>query len=239
MILAAIQYKAPKGQTQVAREQLAEMVAEAALRADIIVCPEMAVSGYVWSDRSEILPHTEMALGETFQCLAPIAQQHGCWIVCGIAERDGDSLYNSAIVISSDGELNCCYRKILLYDLDYSWAKSGQERMIIQTEFGTVAPAICMDLNDDRLLYWLWTARPDVLAFCTNWVNEGTDIDDYWAMRTSHWNGWLVAANSWGPDGGIGFRGESAILCPQKKTQTKAPIEGNCILYCDSNSVIK
>jgi N-carbamoylputrescine amidase len=235
MILAAVQYKPPKGQTQIARAELTAYVEKAAINhADIIVCPEMAVSGYVWENAEDVYPHTELENGETFDCLSPIARKYGVWIICGIAERQGESLYNSAIVISSTGELVCCYRKILLYDSDFLWAQSGNQRMIIQTEHGSLAPAICMDLNDDRLLYWLWAEKPDILAFCSNWLNEGTTIDDYWKMRTVNWNGWMIGANCWGEDKGTEFRGESAILDGSKETLVKAPIEGNCIIYCDT-----
>jgi len=232
MILAAVQYKPPKGQTQIARQQLVSFVQEAAENnADIIVCPEMAVSGYIWQDKADILPHVESASGETFQSLSPIAKQYQAWIICGIAEEEDGNLYNSAIVISSTGELVCCYRKILLFEADYSWAQSGHQRMLIQTEHGSIAPAICMDLNDDRLLYWLWRNKPDILAFCTNWLNEGSTIDDYWTMRTMHWSGWMIGANTWGEDCGTRFRGESAIIAPDKQTKVKAAIEGDCILY--------
>ena len=132
MILAAIQYKPPKGQTQVARSQLAELVMDAANNgADIIVCPEMAISGYIWNTIEEIWPHTEESSGETYRCLSAIAKQYGVWVVCGIAEREGKNLYNSALVISSSGELICCYRKILLYEADYAWAQAGAPAVMI------------------------------------------------------------------------------------------------------------
>ena len=236
MILAAIQYKPPKGQTQVARTQLAELVTDAAQNgADIIVCPEMAISGYIWSTTEEIWPHTEEAAGETYQLLSSIAEKYRVWVICGIAEREGKSLYNSAIVISSNGELICCYRKILLYKADHTWAQAGQQRMIIQTEHGRIAPAICMDLNDNKLLYWLWREQPDILAFCTNWLDEGSPIDDYWKLRTFHWSGWMVGANCWGEDNGTTFRGESAILDTHKRTRAKAALSGDCIIYCDTS----
>jgi N-carbamoylputrescine amidase len=232
MILAAVQYKPPKGETQVARSQLFSFVQKAAENdADIIVCPEMAITGYIWKDQNELLPHAEPANGKTFQMLSPIAKQHKVWIVCGIAERDGELLYNSAIVISSKGELICCYRKILLYEADYTWATKGNTRMLIQTEHGVLAPAICMDLNDNQLLYWLWEKKPDILVFCTNWLDEGSEIDEYWRMRTQHWDGWMIGANSWGEDCGTKFRGESAILDRRKNTCVKAPISGDHIIY--------
>ena len=97
---------------------------------------------------------------------AKIAKSYRSWIVCGIAEETSDgTLYNSAVVLSSTGELVACYRKIMLYELDETWCTPGSERMLIQTEFGSLAPAICMDLNDNELIYWMWRTKPDILAF--------------------------------------------------------------------------
>lgn len=238
MKLSAIQYKPPKAQVPLARDMLLSFVEQSAKNgSNIIVCPEMALSGYVFSDAQDILPHTETQTGPTFVALAKIAKAHKCWIVCGFAEQGADGLlYNSAWIINSAGELAGCYRKILLYDLDYTWATAGNQRMLFQTEFGSLAPAICMDLNDNNLIYWMWRSKPDILAFCTNWLNQQSTIDDYWMLRTSYWNGWMVGANTWGVDRDTEFRGESAIIAPNKQTQIKAEITGDCVLYCDTES---
>ena len=54
MKLATVQYTPPWGQPQVARRQLLALVREAAVQgANIIVCPEMAVSGYVFDSVEE------------------------------------------------------------------------------------------------------------------------------------------------------------------------------------------
>ena len=88
MKLSAIQYKPPKAQTQVARGELLHLVEQSAKQgADIIVCPEMAVSGYVFESKEHIRPHCERADGPTARELAKIAKTHRSWIVCGIAEQ--------------------------------------------------------------------------------------------------------------------------------------------------------
>ena len=127
MKLATVQYTPPWGQPQVARRQLLVLVRQAAIQgANVIVCPEMAVSGYVFDSAEEIRPFCETSNGPTFEALSPIAQEYQCWIVCGFAEIGEDGrLYNSALVIGSSGNLVACYRKILLYELDEVWATSG------------------------------------------------------------------------------------------------------------------
>lgn len=238
MKLAAVQYTPPWGQPQLARAELLSWVGDAAEHgANIIVCPEMAVSGYVFESAEEIRPFCEPADGPTFQALSPIARQYGCWIVCGFAELGEDNrLYNSALVINGQGTLVACYRKVLLYELDETWATAGDTRMLIETEFGTMAPAICMDLNDNGLIYWMWDAKPDLLAFCTNWLNQDSPIDGYWKLRTPYWEGWFIGANRCGEERGTPFRGESAIISPTKETCVQAAIEEDCVLLMDTES---
>lgn len=236
MKLAAVQYTPPWGMPDKARTDLCHLVRIAALEgAKIIVCPEMAVSGYVFHTTYEIRPFCEPADGQTYQHLSLIAQEFGCWIVCGIAEIGLEGhLYNSALVIGSSGKLVACYRKILLYELDEKWASLGQQRMLIQTEFGSLAPAICMDLNDNNFIYWMWETQPDILAFCTNWLNEDSPIHEYWKMRTPYWSGWFIGANRTGTERGIEFRGESAIISPSKDTVIQAGIRGDAVLLWDT-----
>ena len=177
------------------------------------------------------MPHTEKKDGPLYQQLSVIAKKNQAWIVCGYAEREQDKLYNSALVVRSDGSLACSYRKVLLYDADYSWSLSGESRYLITTEFGTLMPAICMDLNDNHLIRELWRSKPDIVAFCTNWLDEGTTVLDYWQNRLWGWDGFFLAANSWGPDGEISFCGQSAILEPGGLPIVQAEKAGNKILY--------
>ena len=69
--LAAVQYTPPWGDADKARTDLCHLVRIAALEgAKIIVCPEMAVSGYVFHTTDEIRPFCEPADGQTYQHLS-------------------------------------------------------------------------------------------------------------------------------------------------------------------------
>ena len=250
MKLAAVQYRPPKGDPDQARAELCGLVTEAAEQgARVIVCPEMATTGYIWESPAEIGPHTEEARGPTLQALGEVARSHGAWVVCGIAERfvpprqpavlarKGKTvahLFNAALVISDTGELATCYRKVLLYEADRVWANAGWRRPVCQADFGTLAPGICMDINDPRFVRHLRDTQPTVLAFCTNWVAEGVPVLPYWQERLQGWSGWMVAANTWGDDRGVGFSGESAILGPNGAVLAQAPVEGNAVLVAEA-----
>lgn len=234
MRLAAVQYQPPKAAPDVARAGLASYVRQAARAgAELIVCPEMTVSGYIWPDADAIRPHTEPADGPTAEILREAVRGTSAWVVAGIAERDGAQLYNSAVIVDAHG-LQACYRKVLLFDADRTWAAPGVERLLVRAPFGTFAPAICMDLNDVRFTRWLADARPDAVAFCTNWIDQGHDTLPYWRARLGGWRGWFVAANAWGADVGVRFSGRSTILDPDGRAVARASRTGDGVVLSPS-----
>ena len=247
MKLAAVQYRAPKGRPDRARAELAVLVADAGGRgADLVVLPEMATTGYIWESPAEIGPLAEPPRGPTFRVLSEAAASAGCWVVCGFPEAFEQvggpqdqrwvALYNSAMVISPAGELVTCYRKVLLFDADETWANPGHRRVVVPADFGRIVPGICMDLNDPGFTGHLERVDPAVLAFCTNWLEEGLDVHAYWASRLGGWRGWTVAANTWGDDRGTRFCGRSAILGPGGVVVAQAGVEGDGILLVDTEA---
>ncbi len=244
MRLAAIQYKPPKGRPDEARADIVRLVDEAGARgADLIVLPEMATTGYVWWKPQDVGPIAEEPRGPTYQALRSVAEKHGSWVVCGLPERHitGVSasgrrqvaLFNSAIVVMPDGDLATCYRKCLLFEQDHHWANAGWRRTVVRTELGRVATGICMDLNDPEFTEFLAYSHADILAFSTNWVDEGVVVHDYWRARLGGWQGWLVAANTWGEDEGTRFSGRSAIFAPGGELMAEAGFEGDEVLVVD------
>jgi predicted amidohydrolase len=213
--VAAVQFKGDRARLDDRRAALAGWIWGVGPGADMVVCPELAVSGYFFSDPAEARLVSEPADGPTFQALSPVARALRTWVVCGFVEADRDRLFNSAMVLRPDGTCAFVYRKTLLFEADEIWASPGDSGYAtFDTGSGSFGVGICMDLNDDGFLAWVERSRPSVLAFPTNWIEEGLDVWSYWAARLSGTGVALVAANSWGPEGTERFTGRSAILQP-------------------------
>ncbi|QLG74649.1 hypothetical protein HG535_0G05320 [Zygotorulaspora mrakii] len=93
---------------------------------DLVVFPEFALTGYNFHSRDHILPYTSRAKdGPSFDLARLVSKMFSCYTVIGYPERvstDADSkLYNSAILISPEGELVFNYRKSFLYNTDEDW----------------------------------------------------------------------------------------------------------------------
>jgi len=230
MQVSAVQFKPRRGQKAAALQALGALVDQAAPGADLVVLPEMAAIGYLFRTPAAARAVAEAPEGPTFQALAPLAKAHRAWLVAGFAEDAGPRLYNSALVIDPDGAVAGVYRKTLLFPPDYWWAEPGDSGYLaFDTDAGRFGVGICMDLNDDRFVTWARSARLDALAFPTNWVQEDGDVWGYWRARLHGVDGALVAANTYGPEGPIAFRGLSAIL-RRGEVLASAPATGDAVI---------
>jgi predicted amidohydrolase len=79
--------------------------------------------------------------------LGSAAARNRLWLGAGLMERDGDRLYNTAVLLNRNGELVGTYRKIHLPREE--WQKGiapGDSYPVFDTEFGKIAVQICYDV---------------------------------------------------------------------------------------------
>lgn len=230
-----MQFRPDKGAWQASADRLEGLIQQAADRgAQLIVCPEMALTGYLFPDAAAAAQVADPADGRTFQRFSQVARRCGAYLVLGYPEAAG-ALYNAALVLGPDGSLLASYRKRLLYEADESWATPGDGLYpLLPTPFGLLSVAICMDLNDDRFIDFLHEARPQIVAFCTNWIHEGFDIRPYWRMRLRGARCFFAAADTYGtesaPPASCRFLGRSAILDPNGRTLALAGETGDEVI---------
>ncbi len=234
--VAALQFKPDKaGPWDASARRLLALAEEAAAQgAELIVAPEMALSGYIFPDARAAAAVAEPAQGRTLARFAPLCEKAGCTLVIGYPEAAPapDRLYNSALIIGPGGLIGN-YRKRLLYELDYAWATPGDTPYpLVDTGPGTLSAGICMDLNDDRFTAFLRRRQPDLVAFCTNWIHQGLDIRPYWLDRLAGFRGTFIAANTYGPEEDTRFLGFSAIL-HGRATLALGPEEGDAVLVAE------
>ncbi|MBD3221277.1 acyltransferase [bacterium] len=83
--------------------------------ADLAVLPELFATGYQFRSRDELASLAEpIPDGPTCRALADHAAATDTTLVAGLAERDGDRLYNSAVLVRPDGSIER-FRKVHLF----------------------------------------------------------------------------------------------------------------------------
>jgi N-carbamoylputrescine amidase len=86
--------------------------------------------------------------GKYTDFLAGLATRYRMWLSAGCLERDGDKVYNSAVIIDRNGRIQLKHRKIdTLPWLTKELYDSGKPEDIrtIDTEFGRIGLTVCAD----------------------------------------------------------------------------------------------
>jgi N-carbamoylputrescine amidase len=127
--------------------RLAEVAAREAARqrADLLCLPEAADWGWLYQQaRRDAFPIP----GKYTDFLAELAKRHKMWIAAGCLEKDGEKVYNSAVIIDWTGRIALKHRKInTLEKLTKHLYDPGSPENIktIDTEFGRIGLTICAD----------------------------------------------------------------------------------------------
>lgn len=205
-------------------KNLAEM--EARIRAareggaQIVVLPELADSGYVFEKHSELEALAgAIPEGRSAQCLIALAGELGIYIVSGLAERAGDTFYNSAIVCGPEGYLGT-YRKLHLWNREnLFFAKGDLGLPVFDTEFGKIGVAICYDGWFPETFRQLALRGANLICIPTNWVpmpgNEAfaEPMANILHKAAAHSNGiYIACADRVGTERGQPFLGQSLII---------------------------
>jgi predicted amidohydrolase len=114
MRIACAQFQPVLGDLDANRRQVERQTAEAA-GVDLLVFPELASSGYAFASREEAMAAAESARDGPFaRLLVDLARRHRMFLVAGLCEKDGERLYNTAILAGPDG-VRGLYRKAHLF----------------------------------------------------------------------------------------------------------------------------
>lgn len=85
------------------------------IEADLIVLPELFTSGYFFRSEADLEQVAEpIPEGPSTQQLRTWADATGATIVAGLPEKEGDAVYNSAVLVRPDGTTER-YRKVHLF----------------------------------------------------------------------------------------------------------------------------
>src|ERR1051326_8010863 len=126
--------------------QFSELIVKAAdQKADIVCLPEGIT--LVGTDQNYISA-SEPVPGPTTNFLGDIARKYNLYIVAGILEKNGDTVFNTAVLIDRNGNLAGKYRKVSLPQEEIDGGISpGDSFSVFDTDFGRIGLMICWDVT--------------------------------------------------------------------------------------------
>jgi len=202
---------------------LARVEEAAAAGADLVVLPECAIPGYMYDSLEEALPFAEEIPGPSVAALEGACRRLGVHAVCGMLERDGERLYNAAVLVGPGG-LVASYRKTHLPFLGVDrFVTPGDEFVVVETPLGRIGLEICYDLRFPEATRALALMGADVIAHPTNFpVAARIQTEMITLARAAENRVFLLTANRVGKERRGEFCGWSQIVDPYGKRLAEA-----------------
>ena len=131
------------GQREANLARAGDVVRQAALAGcDVVVLPECLDLG--WTHESARTRATAVP-GPVTDVFADLAASNGVMLAAGLVEAAGQRLYNSAVLVSAQGEVLLHHRKINELDFALRLYSVGSTLGVAETPVGVVGLTICAD----------------------------------------------------------------------------------------------
>jgi predicted amidohydrolase len=143
--VAALQLPAEPGEVAGNRDRFVRAVRDLAGPVDLIVTPELSITGYdlaLIDERGAEL--AEPLDGPSVGAAVELAAERDATIVLGLLERAPDGLYDTAAIVTPDGRVTG-YRKSHLYPPETLRLRAGDELRPVATPVAALGPLICFE----------------------------------------------------------------------------------------------
>ena len=203
--------------------------------ADLLVFPELSLTGYALQDLASAVAHRPVSTDPIFAPLLEASKKLD--LVVGFVDEDPRHRFYIAGAYLSGGEVIHVHHKVYLptYGLFdegrfFAW---GDSVRAFDTRFGRVGIAICEDFWHASPPYLLWLDGADVLIFTS--ASPGRGISEDERLESARWvehinqayaslfTSFTLHANRVGFEDGLNFWGGSTVFDPNGKQLTIGP----------------
>lgn len=214
MRLAVLQCPSPDGDDEAAFATLAaNLTAAAAAGAAMLVAPEIYLPGY---NQPDIPARAQARGGPWHQRLAALCRTTGCGLTIGYAEREGDTVYNSAVTFDATGAELAHYRKVQLFGpREKSIYAAGDSVATFDLHGIRTGLLICYDVEFAHLLRALGTQGADLVLVPTANPEPNGHVSRLVVPAHAINHSLTIAyANYCGVEGDITYCGGSTVAAP-------------------------
>ena len=208
--------------------------------ADLVLFPELCLLGYDYYLDETVSMEEKYASADTVDSpvtcqLRDLARQLGIYLIYGAAEAKDGKLWNSAYILTPQGEA-AAYQKLHPFGAENRFFQKGQRPHLIETPWGPVGIGICYDsyqfpeliryyVRKGARLYLNPTAEIEEIAF----EKSRESFHSYYRRNLEYGaacNGIFIAsANLTGYDRTSYFAGGSMVLGPKLSPFSELDVE--------------
>jgi len=191
--------------------------------AEIATFPESALLGWENPDAHTLATPIP---GPDSDRIAALARKYDMMIAIGLDEKDGDRLYDSAILVDKSGKILWKHRKLNVLPglMDPPYSVGAREGIgVVDTEFGRIGVVICADTFVDEYARKIANLKPDLMlvpygwaANVEEWPEHEKELEKLVSSRAKLWGcptvgTDLVGAMTHGPWKGKTYGGGSVV----------------------------
>jgi predicted amidohydrolase len=231
VVAAALQYEPIIGDKEKNKEKIKKLIKQAKKEdndLNLVVLPELSLTGPVdGKSKNEVAALAEDPKEDTAMFMSNLAKEYQLSIVYGFIEKKGNAFYNSAILMSSNGETVGKYQKTHLNKSDRKWAKPGSSLPVFETQdLGRIGVLLGEDARYPETSGVLAVKRADIIAIPSAWhgqyggkmeINKEISVNKYpegsmvtWDAVAMGAQAYTVVANYIGTE--KGYLGRSSLF---------------------------
>jgi len=197
---------------------------------DLLVFPELFTTGYQFIDRDELFRYSEtIPGGPTTSAMLEYAKRTDTFLAGGLAERDGERIYNSAVLVGPDGSVHTYRKTHLFYREKEMFDRNDKDYLqVFDIGIARVGMIICFDWIYPESARTLAIRGAQVIVHMTNLVLPYCQKAT--VTRCIENRVFTVLANRVGGEERwenepLNFTGESVIIDPKGELLSSAPID--------------
>jgi predicted amidohydrolase len=206
--------------------------------ADLLVLPELALSGYTFTSKKELRELAEpFETSESLKILHKLSKDMSCSLVVGFPELAGKNVYNSAALLRPDGTKEL-YRKIHLFGTETLFFTPGDKPFKVYDLNGVkIGIIICFDWYFPESIRTLALMGAQIICQPANLVL--TWCQKAMVIRGIENRVFTITCNRYGAETrgnySFTFTGESQMTSPKGDLLLKAPIKEDYIGITEIN----
>ena len=206
--------------------------------ADLIIFPEMSLTGYVVLD--QVYELAETIPGPSTEKVEALAKQTGMYIIFGmpeLSEKTQATVFNTAVFVGPQGLIGK-YRKMYLPTHsvfeEKRYFRPGYEPAAFQTDLGNIGLSICYDVFFPEVfrLTRLKGAQLIVCISASPAVRRGY-FEILTSARALENTAFLAYVNLAGVEDGLQFWGGSRLVSPTGDVVAKAKYDEEDFVICE------
>lgn len=208
--------------------------------ARLSIFPECAVPGYCFGSLEEARPYAEPIDGPAVNQMIKACRETDSYAVFGMLERDGERVFNVAVLTGPQGVVGV-YRKVHLpyLGIDMFTTPGNQPFAIHEVEGIKIGMLICYDAAFPEAARSLAILGADLIVLPTNWPpGAETMASCSIPCRAMENQVYFAAVNRVGQERGFQFIGESSLCAPNGQVLTRAAGTESAILSAEVDPLV-